>query len=113
MVTTCACLASMMREPNLRSTALIWCSTSTSVTLPPLASALSFTSRDLGRQRVEPRCPEAAERIQPFVDISQRRPAHRVEPALTIGADRGESVVPQDLEVLRHRRLADRELLLD
>ena len=38
---------------------------------------------------------------------------HRVQPALTIRPHRGEAVVPQHFQMLRHRGLSDRELVLD
>jgi len=81
--------------------------------LPSLVSALSFTSRDFGRQGVESWCPEATEAFEPLVDIAQRRAAHRVQPALAVRTYRGEPVLSQHLEVLRDRRLTYRELALD
>jgi len=81
--------------------------------LPPLVSALSFTARDLGPQGVESRRPEASEAVEPLVDITQRRTVDRIEPALAVRTNRGESVLPQHLEVLRHRRLTYRELFLN
>ena len=80
--------------------------------LPSLAFTLSFTARDLGGQGVESRRPEAAKAVEPLIDVAQRRAVDRIEPALAVRTNRGESVLPQHLEVLRHRRLAYRKLRL-
>src|SRR6185503_795309 len=66
-----------------------------------------------GGQRVQMWRPESAEAVEPRVDIAQRAAVHRVEPPLTGRSHRREAVVPQHLEVLGHRRLADPELALD
>ena len=58
-------------------------------------------------------CPESAEPIEPLIDILQRRAINRIQPPLTVGAYRSETIVPQDFQMLRNRRLADRELILD
>ncbi len=58
-------------------------------------------------------CPESTECGKPLVDIPQGPAVDRVQPPLTLGPHRGEAVIPQHFQVLRHRRLADRELILD
>ena len=74
---------------------------------PPLAAS------DFGSQRVQMWRPEATECAEPLVDIAERPSVHRIQPPLTIGPYRGEAVVPQYFQVLRHRRLSDRELVLN
>lgn len=58
-------------------------------------------------------CPESTEPIEPLVDIPQRRAVDRVQPPLAVGAYRSETIVPQNFQMLRNRRLADREFILD
>ncbi len=57
--------------------------------------------------------PESAESIEPLVDILQCPAIHRVQPPLAVGAYRSETIVPQNFQMLRNRRLANRELILD
>src|SRR3954447_9238012 len=81
--------------------------------LPPLISAFSFAARNLSGERVEVRCPEPAERLQPLVDVAQRLGVHGVQPALAVGSHRRETIVAQHFQVLRYCRLANRELGLN
>jgi len=81
--------------------------------LPPLISTLSFAARDLGGQRVQPRCPEPAKCAEPFVDVTQCVAVYRIKPPLPIGANGSKPVVSQHFEMLRDSGLADRELVLD
>jgi len=74
---------------------------------------LVLASRQLGGQRVQVRRPGPAELVEPGVDAAQRLVRDRVEAARAVGSYRGESVVPQHLEVLGDGRLGDAELALD
>src|SRR5262245_18692686 len=78
----------------------------------PLTSALPFTPRDLGRERVQMRRPEATERIEPLIDVTQCTAVDRVQAVLPFGADCRKPVISQHFQMLRHRRLRDRELVL-
>src|ERR1700682_390075 len=117
MVTTCASPASSLVVPTARRTALIWWLTSIIVRSLMFGSASSFTasfaSRHLGAQRAQVRRPEPSEGGQPLVDIAQRPAVDRVEPTLTLGPHRRETVVPQHFQMLGYRRLGDGELGLD
>lgn len=57
--------------------------------------------------------PEPAEPIEPLIDVLQCRTVDCIQPPLAVGSYCGETVVPQDFQMLRNRRLADRELVLD
>jgi hypothetical protein len=78
-----------------------------------LISTLSFAARDLGGQRVQPRCPEPAKCAEPFIDVTQRVAVYRIKPPLSIRANRCKPVVSQHFEMLRDSGLADRELVSD
>ncbi len=73
----------------------------------------TFATREVGRERVESLLPEAAERVEPCVDVVERRRVDGVEPPGALGPDRREAALAQDLEVLRDGRLRDPELGLD
>ena len=68
---------------------------------------------DFGCECIEVWRPEPAEPGEPIVDIAQCLPVDGIQPPLAVRAYRGEPVVPQHFQVLRHRRLADVELGLD
>ena len=61
------------------------------------------------RQRVEAVRPQLAEGLQPAVELAERDGAQPVEPAVRVGAHLDEAGVAQHLEVLGHRRPADRQ----
>jgi hypothetical protein len=62
---------------------------------------------------VQVRRPGPAELVEPGVDAAQRLVRYRVEAARAVRPYRGETVVPQHLEVLGDGRLGDAELALD
>jgi hypothetical protein len=59
------------------------------------------------------RSPEPAEPGQPGVDVLHASAVDGVQPPLTFWPNGGKTVVPQYLQVLRHRRLTDGEFGLD
>jgi len=59
------------------------------------------------------RRPRPAELVEPGVDVAKRFVRDRVEAARAVRSHRGETVVPQHLEVLGDGRLGDAELALD
>ena len=76
-------------------------------------ASLALAARQLGRERIEALLPEVAERVEPRVDLVERRGVDRVEPPGAIRPDRREAAVAQDPQVLRDGRLRDPELGLD
>src|SRR4051794_23726606 len=67
----------------------------------------------LGPERVEALRPERAEGAEPRVDLRQGSRVEGVEAAASVRAHGGEAALAQDLELHRHRRLADAERLRD
>jgi hypothetical protein len=59
------------------------------------------------------RSPESPEQVEPLVDVSQCGAVDRVQPPLAVRAYGCKPVVPQHLQMLGYRGLADRELSLD
>ena len=90
----------------------VWSSFGVSV-VDGAEAAFAPAARELGRERVETLFPEAAEAVEPHVDLLERRRVDRVEPPGAVGPDGREAVVAQDPEVLRDGRLRDAELGLD
>src|SRR5262245_60828601 len=79
----------------------------------PGSTALSFSTlatRDLSRQGLEPRAPEAPERLQPGVDLGQRPRVDAIDPTRPLSTHSRKPALPQDFELLRHGRLGDAEL---
>src|SRR5690606_38451919 len=76
-------------------------------------SARALPAGDLGGERVEPRAPEAAEAVEPGVDLGQGARVDGVDEARSLGAHGREAVLAQDLELLRDGRLGDAELAGD
>src|SRR5262249_44832412 len=74
------------------------------------ATPLPFAPRDLCRERVQLRLPKTPELADPGIHRLKSRNIHRIEPSLRLRPDPGEAALPQDLEVLRHRRLRNPEL---
>src|SRR6185437_16078644 len=68
---------------------------------------------DLGVEGAESLIPERPEPVQPRVHLTQRRRVDRVDAPGSLGPNGREPVLPQDAQVLRHRGLADVELLPD
>ena len=54
--------------------------------------------------------PEIAEMVEPGVDLLERSSVERIESARALGADRGETGLAQDFQMLRHGSLGDAEL---
>ena len=77
------------------------------------AAAFAAAARELGLQGVEVRRPEAAEAVEPGVDVAQAVGVDRVQAAGAVGADRGEAGLAQDAQVGRDAGLGDAELALD
>ena len=50
---------------------------------------------------------------KPLLSLSQGLGRHRVQPSRALGADSGEAVLPQDLQVLGHGGLGNAELVLN
>src|SRR5262245_5851090 len=71
---------------------------------------MALAPGDLGAEGVEATLPVVAQVRQPAVDLFDAGEVDRVQAARAVGADRGEAVLPEDLEVLGHRRLGDAEL---
>ena len=112
-MTTCASPASIVRVPTRAPHCV---DLMVDVNLNHVASLMSrcrLPRATSVAERVEVWCPESAERVEPLVDVAQRAAVHRVQPPLTVRPHRRETVVPQHLQVLGYRRLADRELALD
>src|SRR5262245_53836678 len=74
------------------------------------ATARPFAARDLRRQRVQLRLPEAPELTDPRIHRLQPRSIHRIESFLRLRPDPCKAALAQHLEVLRHGRLRDPEL---
>ena len=70
-----------------RWTALICWSTS----IMPFLLLSRCAACELGGERIERRGPERAEAVEPVVDLAQRFGLHRVEPACSLRAARGEA----------------------
>ncbi len=77
---------------------------------PGLLPALPLTACDLGRQGLELRLPEAAKACEPLVDLGHRSRIDLVDPARPFGRNRGETMVPQHLQMLGDGGLCDPEL---
>lgn len=58
---------------------------------------------------VDAGAPELAVRLQPIVELDERLGAQAIEPSLAVGAHGDEPGVAEDAQVLRHRRLAQRQ----
>src|SRR5262245_19491909 len=80
---------------------------------PFVESSLSFTARQLGLRRVEVRRPEAADAVEPGVDVAQPGWIDRVEAAGSLGAGGREASFAQHPQVGGDARLGDAELALD
>ena len=78
-----------------------------------LFAALTLAPRELGAERVEVRCPESAESADPLVGVAKSASVDGVHASLAVRPYRRETVVSQHLQVLRYRRLRDRELVGD
>jgi hypothetical protein len=76
-------------------------------------TSLALAASQFGRKRVEALLPEATERVEPGVDLVERRRIDGIQPPGALRPDRRETAVAQDPEVLRDRRLRDPELRLD
>jgi hypothetical protein len=87
---------------------LLWC-----VGRGCCEAPLAFATCELGGEGVKTLRPEVAKVVQPHVDLVERCRVDGVEPPRPLGPDRREAAVPEDLEVLRDRRLRDPELGLD
>src|SRR3954469_18847396 len=74
---------------------------------------LPLAARNFSRKRVELRLPETAELIDPSQHRPKPRRIHRIEPPLRLRPNLRKGILPQYLEVLRHRRLRDPELGTD
>src|SRR5690606_19185138 len=77
-----------------------------------LAPARPFlpAAGDFRGEGVELVGPEAAEAVEPVVDIAQRRGVEAVDPARALWADGGKARLAENLEVLADRGLGDAEL---
>src|SRR5262249_5363646 len=82
-------------------------------TCSKLSAAAALAAGDLGRKRFELVRPEAAELIEPGVDLAQRRGFNRISPPRAVAAHAGEARLAQHFQVLRDRGLGDAELALD
>src|SRR5207344_1610589 len=78
-----------------------------------VSSGAAAAPRDLGAERIQPLVPEGPEPAEPGVDLAQRLGVDGVDPPGSLGAHGGETALPQDSQVLRHRGLRDAELLPD
>src|SRR5690348_10780248 len=105
----------MVRAPTRRWTALIWWTTSIMglLSLLPVEAALALAPGQFGRQRLQVRCPEAPEVIEPRVDLTQRLGVHRVQAPGPARPHGRQAAVPEHPQVLRDGRLGDAELPLD
>src|SRR6185437_9710437 len=79
----------------------------------PIEAALALAPGQFGRQRLQVRCPEAPEVIEPRVDLTQRLGVHRVQAPGPARPHGRQAAVPEHPEMLRDGRLGDAELLLD
>src|SRR5690606_22453174 len=73
----------------------------------------ALAAGDLGGERVEPDLPEAAEALDPLVDLLERGYIDGIDATRPFTAHVRKAALAQHLEVLRHRRLADAEFGLD
>src|SRR3954452_14145132 len=83
------------------------------IVLPSTERSISGSLLELVTERIQVRLPEAAEALQPRVDVTERHRVHRVQPARAVGAHLREPTLAQYAKVLRHGRLADAELVPD
>src|SRR5262245_53103672 len=74
------------------------------------ATPLPFAARDLCRQRIQLRLPQAPELTDPRIHRLEPRSIHRIEMPLCLRPDPPKAALAQHLEVLRHCRLRDPEL---
>ncbi len=113
LVPTSRPMASISRTMSIMASSLLslrrWWGSSSWRREPPLALAAS----ELRRKGIEALLPEPSEVAEPLVELAERWRVNRIQPAGASCPDRREPTVPEDLQVLRHRRLRDPELILD
>ena len=68
---------------------------------------------ELGFESVETLVPEEPEARGPVLDLVERGGIEGIEPPGSLRPNAGKTALSQHPEVLRHRRLADREFLAD
>ena len=76
-------------------------------------ASLPLAAGKLCRQRVEALVPEPPERLEPGVELPEWSGVDRVQSARAVWPNGRKPAVTEDLEVLRHGRLRNPELLLD